>query len=68
MTALTAVIQHGIDQGEFRQANAQDIAIAIGAIFEGTILLWVYGKKRVDLQRNIRTGVEFVMEGIRARA
>lgn len=68
MTALTMVVQHGIDRGEFGQANAQDIAIAIGAIFEGTVLLWVYSKKRVDLQRNIRTGVEFVMEGIRARA
>lgn len=66
MTALTAVIQHGIDRGEFRQADAQDIAIAIGAIFEGTILLWVYSKKSIDLQHNIRAGVEIVLEGIRA--
>ena len=48
--------------------NAEDIAIAIGAIFEGTILLWVYSKKQVDLQRNIRTGVEFVIEGVKAQA
>ena len=68
MTTLTTIIQHGIDRGEFRQANAEDIAIAIGAIFEGTILLWVYSKKRVDLEHNIRAGVGFVMDGVRAQA
>jgi len=64
ISKLTDVIQHGIDRGEFRQVDAEDVAIAIGAIFEGTVLLWVYSRQRIDLQHNIRTGMEFIMRGI----
>jgi AcrR family transcriptional regulator len=65
---LTAIIQHGIDRGEFRQVDAQDAAIAIGAVFEGTIMLWVYDKKRINLKHHIRSGVQLLLEGIQARA
>ena len=68
MTILTKIIQQGIDRGEFQQVEAEDIAIAVGAIFEGTILVWVYSKQRIDLQHNIRTGVAFVLDGVQAQA
>ncbi len=34
---ITPIIQEGIDDGEFKADNAEDVAITIGAIFEGTI-------------------------------
>jgi AcrR family transcriptional regulator len=66
MDALVPMIQRGIDLGEFRPVEAMEVAIATGAIFEGTILLWVYDKTRVDPVRNARAGIELLLAGIRA--
>ncbi len=45
MEVLVPIIQRGINSGEFRPVDATEAAIAAGAIFEGTILLWVYDKE-----------------------
>ena len=66
MKALVPIIQRGIDSGEFRSMDASEVAIAIGAIFEGTVLLWVYDKELVDPERHIHAGVEILLEGLRA--
>jgi AcrR family transcriptional regulator len=68
MGALTPIIQRGIDSGEFRPVDAQEVAIAAGAIFEGTILLWVYDKSRVDVEHHIRSSIQLLLEGVQARA
>lgn len=64
---LLPIIQHGINTGEFRQVDAKEIAIAIGAIFEGTILLWVYDRSFVDPIQNTRAGLDLLLEGIRLK-
>lgn len=61
---ITPIIQQGIDDGEFKGENAGEIAITIGALFEGTILLWVYDPELVDLEKNLRSGIRMLMEGI----
>lgn len=66
MEFMTPIIQYGIDQGEFRELDAKDVAIATGAIFEGTILLWVYDKQLVDPVRHIHSGIEYLLAGIQA--
>jgi AcrR family transcriptional regulator len=66
MDVLIPIIQRGIDSGEFRQVEAEDIAIAAGAIFEGTILLWVYDKSRVDVERHIRSSIDLLLKGVLA--
>jgi AcrR family transcriptional regulator len=63
MDTLIPIIQRGIDSGEFRPVNAQDIAVAAGAIFEGTILLWVYDKSLIDVDHHIRSGIQLLLEG-----
>ncbi|MEJ2262748.1 MAG: TetR/AcrR family transcriptional regulator [Anaerolineales bacterium] len=66
MDILVPIIQRGIDSGEFSRVNAQEAAIAAGAIFEGTILLWVYDKSLVEPERHIRSGIKLLLEGLRA--
>jgi AcrR family transcriptional regulator len=66
MDVLVPIIQRGIDTGEFRQVNAEDMAIAASAIYEGTVLLWVYDNELVDLERHIRSGITLLLEGIQA--
>ncbi len=63
---ILPIIQQGIDRGEFRRQNAEDVAIAAGAIFEGTILLWVYDSESVDVAKHIRAGMRILLEGIKA--
>jgi AcrR family transcriptional regulator len=67
MSVLVPLIQRGIDSGEFRQVAAQEIAIAAGAIYEGTVLLWVYDSSLIDLEHHIRSSMKLLLEGVRAR-
>jgi AcrR family transcriptional regulator len=67
MDILVPIVQRGIASGEFRQVDAQEVAIAAGAIYEGTILLWVYDKSLVDLERHIHSGIKLLLEGIEAQ-
>jgi len=68
MDVLVPLIQHGINTGEFRQVDPQEVAIALGAIYEGTVLLWVYDKELVDMERHIRSSIKLLLEGIRVPA
>ena len=66
MDLLVPVIQHGIDAGEFRPADAKEVAIAMGAILEGTLLLWVYDSSLVEPEKHLRSGMKLLLEGVRA--
>jgi AcrR family transcriptional regulator len=63
---LLPIIQHGIDSGEFRQVDVREVAIAMGAIIEGTLLLWVYDKTLVKPEYHIRSGMKILLEGVQA--
>jgi AcrR family transcriptional regulator len=66
MDILVPIVQSGIDSGEFKSVDAQEVAVAMGAILEGTILLWVYDKSLVEPEVNIRSGIKLLMEGVQA--
>ena len=61
---MNAIIQQGVDSGEFRPVEAEDAAIALGAIFEGIILLWVYDPEFVDLYHHMQTSIEILLKGL----
>ncbi len=67
MNILVPIIQKGIDTGEFRAVDAREVALAAGAIFEGTILLWVYDHSQVDPIRNIETSMKLLFDGVLAK-
>ena len=66
MDIFLPVIQKGIETGEFRPVDAHDVGVAVGAIIEGTMLLWVYDKSMVDPERHIRSGMKLLLEGVKA--
>jgi AcrR family transcriptional regulator len=66
MDALVHIIQRGIATGEFRQVEAQEVAIAAGAIFEGIVLLWVYDRSRIDVEHHIHSSINLLLEGVLA--
>lgn len=64
---LIPIIQRGIDSGEFRPVDAREVAIAGGAIIEGTILLWAYDNSLIDPEQHIHAGMKLLLEGVQAR-
>ena len=67
LNILIPIIQRGIDAGEFRSVDAREVAIAAGAIIEGTMLLWVYDKSIIDPERHIRSGMKLLLGGVQTR-
>lgn len=65
MDILVPIIQGGIDSGEFRDVDPQEAAIAVTAIFEGTLALWVYDNELVDPEHHIRSSVQFLLDGFK---
>ncbi|MEE9188487.1 MAG: TetR/AcrR family transcriptional regulator [Anaerolineales bacterium] len=61
---IEPIIQQGIDQGELRQINVSETAIALGAIFEGTILLYFYFPDTVDFEKQFRSNLDLILEGL----
>ena len=66
MKILVPIIENGIASGEFKEVDPKEVAIAMGAILEGTILIWVYDKSLVDPEVNIRSGIKLLLEGVQA--
>jgi AcrR family transcriptional regulator len=64
--ALVPIIQQGIDSGEFKEVDSLNVAITAGAIFEGTLLLWVYDNNLVIPEYHIRAGIQLLLDGIKA--
>jgi AcrR family transcriptional regulator len=65
MDILIPLLQEGIDSGEFRDINPNDAAITVGAIIEGTILIWVYDQSLVDPEKHIQEGILLLLEGLK---
>jgi AcrR family transcriptional regulator len=66
MDIFTPVIQRGIETGEFRQVDVKEVGIAIGAIVEGTLLIWIYDNSLVEPEKHIRSGMKLLLEGLLA--
>jgi AcrR family transcriptional regulator len=66
MDAMVPIIEQGIASGEFKDVDSLNVAIAAGAIFEGTLLLWVYDNTLVIPENHIRAGIQLLMDGIKA--
>jgi AcrR family transcriptional regulator len=62
--ALAALVQQGIDRGEFRALDADATALAIVAVYEGLALLWAVdpGAARWDAQAE--TAMRLLLEGL----
>lgn len=63
---LVPLIQQGIDSGEFRRVDPRETAVTIGAIIEGTLLLWVFDPRLVDSEKQIVSGMQLVLAGLKA--
>jgi AcrR family transcriptional regulator len=64
---LSALIQRGIAQGEFRAVNAEETAYTLCALFEGLNLLLLVETRHDHWHQQALASVELVLDGIAAR-
>jgi AcrR family transcriptional regulator len=64
---IIPIVQQGIDNGEFRNVNAEETALALGAVFEGSILIWSYDPKRINLEKMLQSTVDLLFEGLESK-
>jgi len=62
--ALIPVIEQGMAGGEFRALDAAQVAVALGAVVEGSVLLWVLDPKSVDLEAQLMLGIQLALDGL----
>ncbi len=61
---LTSIIEQGIENGEIRPVSAKDLAIAMAATLEGSLLVYVYDPENVDFERNMQASLQFLLDGV----
>lgn len=66
VSILDPMIQRGIDSGEFKKVNPREVSAAVGAIIEGTMLLWVYDRSLIEPDKNIRASINLLLDGVKA--
>ncbi len=64
---LAALIQRGIEQGEFREVNPEAVATTLVALYEGLALLFFVDPQAASWTQQIETSVQLLLAGIQAK-
>ena len=64
--ALARVVRRGVDAGEFRPVDADQIALTLLAVMEGLNLLNLAAPKEVSLRTQAEASVRLILDAIRA--
>ncbi len=61
---LSQLLQQGIEQGEIRPIDPQQTSFTIIALYEGTILLWVFHQHQFNLEHQLLTSMHQLLTGL----
>jgi AcrR family transcriptional regulator len=61
---IEPIIEEGINKGEFRSVEVRETAVALGAIYEGTILFYLYFSDTMDIEKQFRINLDTILEGL----
>lgn len=61
------LVEQGIAGGEFAPVDAEEVAVAISALIEGTGILWTVDRDAVQLERQLEVSVRLLLAGLQAR-
>lgn len=62
---IIKIIDEGIENKEIYTPDSRQTAVHLGAIFEGTLLLWLYDRDNVKISEDIRTGMMLIIDKIK---
>ncbi len=64
VSRLEAIIQAGVEDGEFGPVDARKAAQALTALIDGIVLQWIYTSEKVDINVQLRYSIQFVLQGL----
>jgi TetR/AcrR family fatty acid metabolism transcriptional regulator len=64
IATLAPVIEQGVASGELHAVDAEKVAITLGAMLEGTLLLWAFAPERVDMETQLMYGMDLFIQAI----
>jgi AcrR family transcriptional regulator len=67
ITIMEPIISQGMERGEFMPGNARQVAIAIGACFEGTLLLWSYAPDMIQPEQQLHASLAILIRGLECK-
>ncbi len=65
-TPLAGLIQQGIERGEFRAVEPEEVALTWIALLEGLALLWVVNPRGFSWREHAEAAVHLLLDGLRA--
>ncbi|GAB4280263.1 MAG: fatty acid metabolism transcriptional regulator FadR [Candidatus Promineifilaceae bacterium] len=65
VTLFAALLQEGVDKGEFRPVVVHDVALVMMAQLEGFLLLWAVDPAAVNLMVATETAVDLMLYGLK---
>jgi AcrR family transcriptional regulator len=65
VTLLQTIIEDGIKKKEFRRVDPHQVAVAIYGIIEGAALFWSLDLMDVDFEKQLRGGINLIIDGIK---
>ncbi|MBK7894264.1 MAG: TetR/AcrR family transcriptional regulator [Anaerolineaceae bacterium] len=63
---IAALVEQGLGDGEFRSVDSQTTATTIIALFEGVLLIWAVSPELVNLETQVETAVQLLLQGLQA--
>lgn len=64
VTMLAATIEQGIARGEFRPVDVRSVAVAIIALLEGLVLLWMLSPTALEWNTQAESAMQLVLSGL----
>ena len=64
---VAAILQEGIDKGEFREIDTLSTAGTLLATFDGIMLQWLLERDNMDMKKTIDSVLDLVWNGIAKR-
>lgn len=64
---IAALVAQGIANGELRSVDSQATAATIIALFEGVLLIWAVSPELIDLETQVETAVQLLLQGLETR-
>lgn len=62
---IMPLIEQGVESGELRRVDPFAVTVAVAAIFEGAVMLWVYDPALIDLDVHIRSSMALLLNGLK---
>jgi len=64
IAVMAQVIQHGVERGEFKAVDPEEVAATFVALFEGLTLIWVVDAESLPLEKHLPASMRLLLDSL----